>query len=84
MCGVDAITALINHGLDLKYCNPPTGETLLHFVASRSHKFTEEDSLSIVKLIMGKGADLSSRDIKEFTPLLTAANDTYTSQFGCL
>jgi len=33
MCGVDAITVFIDHGLDLKRRNPSTGETLLHSVA---------------------------------------------------
>jgi len=75
MCGVDAITELINHGLDLKRRYPPTGETLLHSMASRSRNFTEEDSLPIVQLLVEKGADLLARDNVGFTPLLLAADD---------
>jgi len=75
MCGVDTITALIHHGLDLKRRIPGSGKTLLHYVvASLLHKITKEDSLAIVKLLVEKGADLLARDIQGFTPLLTAAN----------
>jgi len=77
ICGVDAITALINHGLDLKRRNPLTGETLLHSVASRSRYFNEEDSLAIVKLLDEKGADLLALDENGYTPLRKATDDTY-------
>jgi len=82
MCGIGATTALINHGLDLKRRNPSTGETLLHHWvgfpvyswANRLRCFTEEDSSSIVKLLVEKGADLLARDDNGLTPLLRAAN----------
>jgi len=71
-CGVDAITALIHHGLDLKQRIPKTGETLLHHVLD---ELTDEESLAIVKLLVEKGADLLARDIHGFTPLLKAASN---------
>jgi len=75
MCGVDAITMLINHGLDLKRRNPQTGETLLLSVMSRTSSYTEEGSLAIIKKLAEKGVDLLARDASGFTPLLRAADD---------
>jgi len=73
MCGIDATTTLVNHGLDLKRCNRRTGVTLLHYWASCPHDFTEEDSLTIIKLLVEKGANVLARDNDGFTPLLRAA-----------
>jgi len=72
MCGSYAITALINHGLDLKQRIPHTGRTLLHHVMS--NRFTEEETLAMVILLVANGADLMARDKDGLTPLLTAVN----------
>jgi len=78
LCGADSLIELINHGLDLKLRNPPTGETLLHSVsATISSYFAGDDSLVIVKLLVKKGADLLTRDNLGFTPILRAANFAY-------
>ena len=78
LCGADSIIELINHGLDLKLRNPPTGETILHNVGALFPKcFAGEDSLVIAKLLVDKGADLLVRDNLGFTPILRAANFTY-------
>jgi len=72
MCGIDTITALIHHGLDLKQRIPQTGQTLLHHITSR---FTYDDSLmALVTLLVDNKADIMARDKEGFTPLLTAAN----------
>jgi len=70
--GVKAITALINHGLDLTQRDPDTSITILHQWASRLKYVTDQQSLSIVKLAVEKGADLLARDRHGFTPILTA------------
>jgi len=73
MCGSNLIAVLINRGLNLKQRNLQTGQTLLHHVICR---FAEEDSLmSLVALLVDKGADLMDRDCEGFTPLLTAAKE---------
>jgi len=65
---------LINHGMDLKQRDPSSGRTVLHHWASPPHDFTEEDSLTIVKALIEKGADLMARDNFGFTPIMAAAN----------
>jgi len=76
MCGIGAITALINNGLDLKGRVPQTRKTLLHHIAALPRHITEEESLAIVMLLVENGADLLAKDIEGLTPLLTAAGDT--------
>ena len=72
----DAITKLINEGMDLtqpfSFCN----ETVLHYWAG-GHSLHQEDSLGVVKLLVEKGADLLALDIWDFTPLLSAANGSH-------
>jgi len=82
MCGVDAITVLINHGFDLKRRNPTTGEALLLYVMGRTSFYTEEGSLAIIKQLADRGADLLARNASGFTPLLRAADDQHND--GCL
>jgi len=62
MCGVDAVTMLIDNGLDLKRPNPQTGEAILLSVMSRTSFYTEEGSLAIIKQLADKSADLLVRD----------------------
>lgn len=74
-CGVEAIIALINHGMDFNYQRTtlPSYDkniTILHEWAGRD---TEEDSFVIVKLLVDKGADVRVKDDAGFTPLLRAA-----------
>jgi len=78
LCDVDSITALINHGLDLKQRYLDSGETILHYFSGHPRGFTEEDSLAIVRLLVERGADLLARDIEGFTPILRAANSGYS------
>ena len=40
MCGVDAIRALIHHGLYLNWLIPETHKNLFHYMAGLSHGFT--------------------------------------------
>jgi len=77
MCGVETITTLIDYGLDLKRCDPETGEAILLSVMSRTSVYTEEGSLAIIKKLAEKGADLLVRDASGFTPLLRAADDEH-------
>jgi len=74
MCGANAIIALINHGLDLTYRIPFTGETILNYVIGLPHGFSEEDSLAIVKLLGERGADLLTKDKKGVSPLMKVAD----------
>jgi len=78
LCDVDSITALINHGLDLKQRYLDSGETILHYFSGHPRGFTEEDSSAIVRLLVERGADLLARDIQGFTPILRAANSGYS------
>jgi len=73
LCGVDATVTIINHGVDLKQHERFSGETVLHHWASLPYDFTEEDSLTIVKLLIKKGADVMARNIYGFTPIIIAA-----------
>jgi len=79
MCGADATTALTNHGLDLNRRNPDDGTTLLHYIAALPLYFTKEDSFTIIKLLVEKGADLLARDERSFTPLLKSADGFHES-----
>jgi len=74
LCSVDTTIALINHGMDLKRRDTYYGMTVLHYWASPYRDATEEESLTIVKLLIEKGADLMATDNSGFTPIMTAAN----------
>jgi len=77
MCGFDATAALINHGLDLKLRDPLPYDcgTILHCWAGLPSCSTEEQSLSIVKLLLNKDADLLYlQNNRGFSPILSAAN----------
>jgi len=74
-CGVEAITALINHGLDLTQRHPIFASTILHHWTHLPSEcdITEEQSMRIVKLLVEKGADLLARDCHGYSPIITAA-----------
>jgi len=86
-CGADAITKLLNNGMDLDQRDLFLyGGTVLHYWAgtpyvdrkkkyinSEKDKSRYEDSLAVVKLIIEKGADLRAVKRNGFTPLLEAA-----------
>ncbi len=84
LCDADSITALIDHGLDLKQRYLHTGETILHYLTSLPLSFTEEESSAIVRLLVEKDADLLDRDIQGFTPILRAANGDRRHNFAIL
>ena len=75
LCGVEALKALINAGLDLN--KSVSGGTLLFYMADLlpNHQFTSADSLTIVEMMIEKGADVSVRDFRSLTPILRAAED---------
>jgi len=83
-CGVDAAAALINHGLDLAMRSPYRGQTVLHYYAS--HKvitcITEEDSLTIIKLLLSKGADAHAKDEWGFSVILLVASQILLDRPG--
>lgn len=72
-CGVDTTAALINHELDLTIHHSCRGETILHYWVDSTCGFNEEDSLSIVTLLLKKGADLHAKDSWGLTPILQVA-----------
>jgi len=72
MCRADVITELVNNGMDLKQCDPFENGTVLHHWAGNFDE--QEESMTIVKLLIEKGADLLALDGWSFTPLLEAAN----------
>jgi len=76
-CDVDAITKLINQGMDLTQRGSHKNETVMHHWASGPYKTAEDDSLGVVKLLIEKGADLKAVNTWGFTPLLEAANDRH-------
>jgi len=80
-CGVDTTMTLINHGMDLKQRNQgETENTVLHHWASTPYDFTEKDSLTIIKLLIEKDADVMAKDNYGFTPIMKSA-ETFRS--GC-
>jgi len=74
-CGVDATAALINHGLDLTKRSPNSEKTILHHWTGFPCYITEEDSLTIVKLLLVNGADLHVQNKWGCSPILQAANN---------
>jgi len=74
ICGVDAITALIDHGMDVNYRIPDTGETILNYWARRSMDRIEEESLAVVQMLLDRGADLHTQNRSGFTPIINAAH----------
>jgi len=73
VCGIDAITALINHGMDLNRRVPFTKETILNYWARLSYDSTEEESLAVAQLLLERGANLNIQDGRGFTPIINAA-----------
>jgi len=76
-CGAVAITELIKNGMDLAQREPIKNGTVLHYWAGTPYDDTnshQEDSLTVVQLLVEKGADLLALDSWGFTPLLEAAN----------
>jgi len=79
-CDVDAITKLINQGMDLTQRGSLKNGTVMHYWAGgpyKTYKTAEDDSLGVVKLLIEKGADLKAVNTWGFTPLLEAANGRY-------
>jgi len=89
LCNNDAtvITQLVNYGMSLTQRNPLNGETVLHHWAGCStlhhsadqytalRRATEEGStLTVIKLLVEKGADLMALDDDGFTPILRVAH----------
>jgi len=76
-CGLDVITALIQHGLNVNQLNHYYyGETvkILHFWSGRAFRHRSvKDGLPVIKLLVDSGADLMARDEQGFTPILLAA-----------
>jgi len=77
LCGVDAATELINHGLDLEQLNSG-GTTILHHWVNASYYWFDpnrkEDSFTVVKLLVDKGANVMAEDNNGFTVILAAAD----------
>jgi len=78
LCGIDAITELVNHGMDLNHRTLSENGTILSYWVSWPHNQTEigteEDSLVVVKLLIEKGVHLlAHRDEWGFTPIIEAA-----------
>jgi len=82
LCGFDSTIALINHGMNLHQRDPSDDEhrdkTILHhwcfFRRPIDNPITaEEDTLTVVKLLLDKGADPMARDYEGFTPILLSA-----------
>ena len=81
-CDADAITKLINQGMDLEQRCSFLNETVLHYWAGEHFRnfsmdessSNQKDSLGIVKLLVEKGANLLAKNNWGFTPLLVAAN----------
>lgn len=74
----DTIINLINRGVELEQLRDPlTNGTVLHYWAAgrgidNSHH--QEESLTVIKLLVDNGADLLAQDVNGFTPILCAAN----------
>jgi len=85
-CDANAVTKLINQGMDLTQRAPFFNETVLHHWAGGHYccnierdgwSSLQEDSLKVVKLLIEKGADLLALDNWGFTPLIEAANGSH-------
>lgn len=75
--GADALTELINNGMDLLQRDPLMNGTILHLWAGTpfdEDSSRQEDSLAVVKLIVEKGVELQAVNRWGFTALLEAAN----------
>jgi len=73
--GADAVTDLINNGIDLFQREPLKNGTILHYWAGTPyvHRSSNQvDSLAVVKLLIEKGADLQAINSWGFTSLLEA------------
>jgi len=83
-CDAHAIMKLINQGMDLAQRSSLQNETVLHYWSKGPYNFfytnmndgsiCQEESLTVVKLLINKGADLLAVNSWGFTPLLNAAN----------
>jgi len=67
LCGIEAITALIEHGMNVNQRYPNLDE-----VSLLNYSITEK-SLAVVELLMSKGADLHIQDSWGLTPIFKAA-----------
>jgi len=80
-CGPEILTLLIQSGMDLSQRCPITGSTVLHLWAShyfdKYHRDSSEKSLKVVQLLVKKGADIHAIDNNGFTPILSAAMDSW-------
>ncbi len=77
-CGVDATIALVEHGLNLNQLNSE-GKTILHHwidFDDYNTKYTEQERLDIIRLLVDRRANLSAKDANGFTPILLAAEST--------
>jgi len=84
LCGIDAITLLVDYGLNVnqrvRFCSldcnhrtDPIEFTILDHWIDLPHSCTEEESLVVVKYLIERGADLNVQDNKGFTPILKAS-----------
>jgi len=85
-CDADAITKLINQGMDLKQRSSFFKETVLHYwagghylsnIAMNDGISYQEESLEVVKLLVENDANLLAVNNWGFTPLLEAAKGPY-------
>jgi len=72
-CNVQAITLLIERGMNIEQRCAKLGKTLLHHMAGPGNRGNDE---TVVKLLLEKGADLQVRDKHGITPIMTAAIGT--------
>jgi len=66
-CGNDAITALVEHGMNVNHCYPN-----LHEISLLNHCILKK-SLAVVKLLVDRGADLHTQNSLGLTPIILAA-----------
>jgi len=71
------ITLLVQWGLNLSQRSPERGLTPLHLWARQFNAQNEDMSLDVVKMLLGKGADVKARDYYGFSVILTAAHGNH-------
>lgn len=70
LCGIAAIMALIDHGLEVNHRTPGGCITLLNYWIRRA--CIEEKSVAVVQLLLDHGADVNIPDSRGFTPIIRA------------